>query len=96
MCMGAEKVWSVLHEEPKRQREVAAAKKGLSLSQQQVAHWRQQLHVMHHLGKQYQHTTNHLLETKHLTDLSDTYGKEGPARYFHCSLGTEQEPQHLV
>ncbi|XP_061474839.1 uncharacterized protein LOC133380808 isoform X2 [Rhineura floridana] len=111
--MGAKEVWRALHEEPKCQREIAAAKKGPSLSQQvrdwnilgwqdkkvpwlgrpatmhrlqQVTEWRQQLHAMHQLGKQRQRTASHLLAAKHLTDLSDNYGTEGPTRYFHCTL----------
>ncbi|CAI5767664.1 Hypothetical predicted protein [Podarcis lilfordi] len=98
--MGAEEVWMALHEEPKRQREAAAAKKGRSLSQQvpwlgrpsttqclqQVSQQRQQLCAMHRLGKQHQRTASHLLATKHLADLGDPYGTEGPRRYFHFSL----------
>ncbi|XP_078244920.1 uncharacterized protein LOC144587619 [Pogona vitticeps] len=98
--MSAEEVWRGLHEEPKRQREVAAAKKGLSLSEQvpwmgqpatthrlqQVGCWRQQLQTMHHLGKQRQCTASHLLATKHLTDLSDPCGNEGPTRFLHGTL----------
>ncbi|XP_053157122.1 uncharacterized protein LOC128347073 isoform X2 [Hemicordylus capensis] len=104
--MGAEELWRALHEEPKHQRQIAEAKKGRSLSQQvpwlgcpasthrmqQVAHWRQQLHTMHRLGKQHQHTASRLLATKHLTELSDVYGTEGPTRYLHCALDQKQAP----
>ncbi|XP_062978182.1 coiled-coil domain-containing protein 71 isoform X2 [Elgaria multicarinata webbii] len=108
--MGAEEVWRALHEEPKYQREVAAAKMGHTLSQQvpwlgcpatthrlqQVALWRQQLYAMHHLGKQHQCTASHLLATKNLPDFSDTYGTGGPTRYFHGTLDKEQMPLRLV
>lgn len=102
--MGAEEVWRTLHEEPKRLRQIAEAKKGCLLSQrvpwlgcpsvtlrmQRVANWRQQMHDMHCLGKQHQRTAGRLLASKHLTDLSDTYGTEGPNRYLHCTLDKKQ------
>ncbi|XP_077181016.1 uncharacterized protein LOC143831684 isoform X2 [Paroedura picta] len=101
----AEEIWRVLHEEPKRQRQLAEAKKGSSLSHQvpwlgcpvstprmqQVANWRRQLHTMHRLGKQRQRTASCLLATKHLTNLSDPDGTEGPTRYMHCTPDKKQD-----
>ncbi|KAL8212822.1 UNVERIFIED_CONTAM: hypothetical protein K2H54_058936 [Gekko kuhli] len=106
--MGAEELWRALHEEPKCRRQLAEAKKGCLLSHQvpwlgcpvstprmqQVAHWRQQLHTMHRLGKQRQRTASCLLATKHITDLSDPYGTEGPTWYLHCNPGNKQVLVH--
>ncbi|XP_048347101.1 uncharacterized protein LOC125429749 isoform X2 [Sphaerodactylus townsendi] len=99
---GAEELWKALHEEPKLRRQLAEAKKGNLLSyqvpwlgrpvstyrMQQVDHWRRQLHTMYRLGKQHQRTASCLLATKHITDLSDPNGTEGPTRYLHFTLNT--------
>ncbi|KAJ7317136.1 hypothetical protein JRQ81_003298 [Phrynocephalus forsythii] len=106
--VGAEDIWKALHEEPERQREVAAAKEGLPLAEQvpwlgcpattrrlqQVTQWRQQLRAMHHLGKQRQRTASHLLAAKHIADLSDPCGMEGPTRYLHGTLEEEKVLLH--
>ncbi|XP_058029128.1 uncharacterized protein LOC131193199 [Ahaetulla prasina] len=102
--MGAEEVWRALHEEPKYQHEITASSKGHSLSEQvpwlgrpattrrlrQVASWQQQLRAMHRLGKQHQYAALYLLATDQLPDLNDSYGTEGPTRYFHNTLSKKQ------
>ncbi|XP_060094775.1 uncharacterized protein LOC132571999 [Heteronotia binoei] len=109
-AIGAKELWRALHEEPKCQRQLAEAKKGRSLSHQvpwlgcpvstprmlQVACWRRQLHTMHRLGKQRQRTASCLLATKHITDLSDPYGTEGPARYLHYTPDNKQVLGHML
>ncbi|XP_063147516.1 uncharacterized protein LOC134489034 [Candoia aspera] len=104
--MGAEEVWRALHEEPKCQHEIAASRKGHSLSEQvpwlgrpattqrlqQVASWQHRLCTMHRLGKQRQYAALCLLAMNHPPDLNDSYGTEGPTRYFHTTLSKEQVP----
>ncbi|KAM6473459.1 uncharacterized protein PHA67_006259 [Liasis olivaceus] len=104
--MGAEEAWRALHEEPKCQQEIAASRKGHSLSEQvpwlrcpattqrrqQVASWQQQLCTMHRLGKQRQYAALYLLTANHPPDLNDSYGTEGPIRFFHTTLSKEQVP----
>ncbi|KAM3847589.1 uncharacterized protein M6D78_004380 [Vipera latastei] len=102
--MGAEEVWRALHEEPKCRYEITARLKGHSLSEQvpwlgrpattrrlrQVASWQQQLYAMHRLGKQHQYAALYLLATNQPPDLNDSYGTEGPTRYFQSTLSKKQ------
>ncbi|XP_077677520.1 uncharacterized protein LOC144267426 [Eretmochelys imbricata] len=48
---------------------------------QRVARWSRQLHVMHRLD-----ATSLLLAREPLTDLNDSQGVQGPARYLHRAL----------
>ncbi|XP_070594159.1 uncharacterized protein [Erythrolamprus reginae] len=104
MDTGAEEVWRALHEEPKYRHEMTASSKGHSLSEQvpwlgrpvtthrlrQVASWQQQLCAMHRQGKQHQYAALYLLATNQPPDLNDSYGTEGPTRYFHNTFSKKQ------
>ncbi|CAM4582364.1 unnamed protein product [Lepidochelys olivacea] len=53
---------------------------------QRVAQWSRQLHVMHRLGELHRDATSLLLAREPLTDLNDSQGVQGPARYLHRAL----------